>query len=74
MGKKGRHKVQGEVVHTLFIFFIDITQTSPIPVDRRAIATFLEGEGVLIMFMVLFHVSLFGNPYITARNFTSDVR
>jgi hypothetical protein len=62
MGKKGRHKVQREVVHTLFIFFIDITQTSPIPVDRRAIATFLEGEGVLIMFMVLFHVSLFGNP------------
>ena len=62
MGKKGRHKVQMEVVHTVFILFIDIMQTSPIPVDRRAIATFLEGEGVLIMFMVLFHVSLFGNP------------
>jgi hypothetical protein len=44
-------------VHTLFIFFIDITQTSPIPVGPRAIATFLEGEGVLVMFMVLFHVS-----------------
>ena len=57
MGKKGRHGVQREVVHTLFIFFINITQTSPIPVDRRAIATFLEGEGVLIMFMVLFYVS-----------------
>ena len=57
MGKKGRHKVQREVVHTLFIFFIDITHTSPIPIGRRAIATFLEGEGVLIMFMVLFHVS-----------------
>ena len=57
MGEKGRYKVQREAVHTLFIFFIDITQTSPIPVDRRAIATFLEGEGMLIMFMVLFHVS-----------------
>jgi hypothetical protein len=57
MGKKGRRKVQSEVVHTLFIFFIDITQISPVPVDCRAIATFLEGEGVLIMFMVLFYVS-----------------
>jgi len=57
MGRKGRHRVQREVVHTLFIFFIDVKQTGPIPVDRRAIATFLEGEGVLIMFMVLFHVS-----------------
>jgi hypothetical protein len=57
MGETGRRKVQREAGHTLVIFFIDITQTSPIPVDRRAIATFLEGEGMLIMFMVLFHVS-----------------
>lgn len=53
-GKRERHR---EVVHTLFVFFIDTTQTSFIPVGRRAIATFLDGEGVLIMFMVLFHVS-----------------
>lgn len=61
MKREGRHKVQREVVHTLVIFFVYITQTSLIPVDDRAIATFLEGEGVFIVFMVLFHVSQLGN-------------
>lgn len=60
-GEKWWFKAQREVLHTHFIFFVDITQTSPIPVDRRAIATFLKWEGVLIMFMVLFYISKSGN-------------
>ena len=62
MGKKGRHRIWTEVVHTLFIFFIDTTLRCLIPVGRRAISTFLGGEGLLIMFMVLFHVSYSRNP------------
>ncbi len=63
-----------EVVHTLFIFFVDITHTSLIPVSGRAIATFLDREGLLIILMVLFHVSYQETPCIIARNLTSEVR
>lgn len=57
-GCRGEEEIQGMEgeLYTSFIFFVNVTQRSPIPVYRRAIATFLLGESVFIMFAVLFHV------------------
>jgi hypothetical protein len=80
-GERGKGK--GEMIRTLLIFLVYTTETCSVPVYRGAVTAFLDGECLLVIFMVLFPCKLnFGsqNPIhiITDRHFllllTSDVK